>query len=283
MPAGAKNYYVDFYVKVNSNVTNGQQICNTAFIRSVETPQVPSKEKICHTVQVNAAKPPETPQAPPPVTIIPTTPTTPTIPPVTTPVVSPNIQLAKSAVYLKRDGATPTQLTDANGTTANSGDVIEYTLKVLNSGNGDQAGQLIEDDIHDILEYADVTNFGGGTMAGGSISWGTATIPAHSTITKVFQVTVKTPIPPTPRSSSDGSSYDLTMTNIFTNSISVKVTPPTTAKQIEATTQTLPQTGAGTNLFIACFGAALLVFFYSRNRLLIKEVAILTVDHNPGV
>lgn len=291
--AGATHYYVDFSVKVSSSTPNGTQICNTAFIRGNGAAQKESN-KICHKVAVSAAKPPETPPSttPPPTTVAPTpapepAPTTPapapTTPPITTPIVSPNIQLSKTAVYLKRDGQTPDRVINANGTTAGPGDVIEYTLKVLNSGSGAQENQPINDDIHDILEYADISNAGGGTLAGGTISWGTAAIPANTTINKVFQVTVKTPIPATPRSGSDIYSYDLSMDNLFNNKVSIKVEAPTVAKQVETTAQQLPATGAETNIFVAFFVAALLIYFYSRNRQLIHETAILTVDHNPGV
>jgi hypothetical protein len=286
IPAATGGYYVDLTVKVNSGQKDGAQICNRVYIRSNETQQTWSPEKICHIVKKTSTPVPETPHIPP-VVVTPTTPvpvpeTPPITPPVTPTTPTYGISLSKSAVYLKHNGSTPSTLLDANKTTAVAGDVIEYTIKVLNSGDAALADLPITDDVYDILEYADITDLGGGSIQGHQLVWSAgAIIPAHTTVTKTFQATVKTPVPATV---ANGTSFDLIMHNIFgTNAVDVHVQPPTAAKQLEQTSQQLPETGAGTSLFIVCVIAALLVFFYSRNRQLIHEVAILRVDHNPGV
>lgn len=234
----------------------------------VPTPPPPAPKPV-PTPPPPAPKPVPTPTPPPP------TPT-PTPPPTT-----PHINQFKAASYLTRTDSNGKPL-DANSTTANPGDVIEYTLKTTNSGNGAQANYIVTEDLTDIMEYANVNNTGGGTVNSSVLTWPKTNVPAGTTITNVFQVKVKDPVPTTARSTSDPKSYDLQMDNVYGNAISIKVQAPP-VKLVEAQTQALPQTGAATDLVIMTALFAVIVYFYQRNRQLSTEVSILRVEHNPGV
>ncbi len=239
-------------VQVNGDVADGTKLCNQAIFRAVYVPTVTS-ETVCHTVKRTTPPPPTT----------------------------ANIHQSKFAVYLTRTQPSQ-QPVNANKTTAKAGEIIEYTLKTSNTGDSDKKNYSIIEDVADILEYADVTNAGGGTLQGKTLSWPATTIPGRTTVTKTFQVTVKTPVPSTVRSSSDPFSFDLCMDNVYGDTVQVCVEAPP-VKQIETTSQALPQTGPGTGIGIVAGFFALMVFFYMRNRQLQTEVQILRVDNRPGV
>ncbi|MFI5240670.1 MAG: hypothetical protein ACHQUB_03100 [Candidatus Saccharimonadia bacterium] len=278
LSAGATGYYADFQVKVNANTPNGTEICNIAYIRSDQTAQQSSGLPICFFVKTPVTPVPITPppQTPPPIPVV--------VPPPVTPTFA-HIQQFKTAIDLSQStGGTPI---DATTVTAQPGDRIEYSLKTTNSGNADQPNYLLVEDLTDVLEYANVTNPGGGKLITGSdgvseIEWPMTTVKAGSTQTEVFQVTVKDPIPSTPQSTSNPKSYDLEMDNVYGNNVAIKVAAPP-VKQVEQTTQALPQTGAGTSTLIMAAVFAMIVFFYFRNKELATEVRILRVDNSPGV
>lgn len=314
MPGGASGYYADFGVTIDRNAPNNTQICNTAYIRSTQTPIMASPRPICYVVKV--ATPvtvtPPVPTTPPIIRISPPPPppvyvppkinppppapphvTPPPIIPIITPVVppptpkTPHINMFKSALNMTQKGPNGLPV-DASSYTAHAGDTIEYTLKTGNSGSGDQANFQVVEDLTDVLEYADVINAGGGTLirsANGltDLVWPSTTIKAGSSMTNVFQIRVKDPVPTTPRSISNPLSFDLQMDNIYANAVSIKVAAPP-AKVVEVATEQLPQTGAGTDLLVTAGLFALIVYFYSRNRQLATEIKILRVEHNnPGV
>jgi uncharacterized repeat protein (TIGR01451 family) len=215
-----------------------------------------------------------TPTTPTPVTPTPVTTTTPT--PVTPK--SPRIELSKSAVYVNTGG----QAVNADGTTAKAGDSILYSLTTSNRGTATQTDYVVAEDAGDILEYATITDLRGAKLSGKILSWPKQDIAPGSAVVKTFIVKIKDPIPSTPVSASDPLSYDLRLDNVYGQIVKINVTP-TPVKQVEATATALPQTGNTTSLLIVSFFTALSLYFYLRNRQLIKEVRILRVDHNPGV
>jgi hypothetical protein len=211
---------------------------------------------------------------PPPVVITPPPVIVPPPPPL------PNINQSKFATYLShKDGST---VATADKTTAKSSDVIEYTLKTSNTGDGTQKNYAVVEDLTDIMEYATVTNTGGGAMQGNSLVWPAIDISGRTTVTKTFQITVKDPVPATARTSSDAKSFDLCMDNVYGDLVHICVAAPP-VKQVEVVSESLPQTGPGLGIGVVAGFIALLAYFYARNRQLQTEVSILRVDHNPGV
>lgn len=255
--------YVQFSVKVADNTPNNTQICNTAYIQSKEVATVKSAPPICYTVVVAAPKPPP----PPPIVV---TPVTPTPTPGT-----PNVAKSKTVSDLT------TSVAGVTKTTASAGDTLEYKLVNKNTGTAAATNYLIYEDINDILAYADLVDTGGAVNQGGQLSWPLASIPAGGQVTEIFRVKVKDPVPVTPATQNDPKLFDLTLTNIYGNAVEVTLPAPP-AKQVEVVTKELPQTGAGTSTTILFVVIAGMVYFYFRNRQLVKELKMLRVDNVVG-
>lgn len=186
------------------------------------------------------------------------------------------------AAFVKHKYATNlTQNVDATSTPAHGGDTIQYTLVTKNVG-GTDASYVVTEHLDYVLEYADVVNSGGGTLNGTVLSWPAQELKAGATITNVFTVQVKNPIPPTPVGTSDKGSFNLVMDNVYGNTVQIQLQPPV-AKEVEAASTELPDTGAGTSTTIVLCVAGLTLFFYLRNRQLIREVKLLRRDYEGGI
>lgn len=175
-------------------------------------------------------------------------------------------------------------ISDANGTTAGGGDVIVYSLSVKNTGSVEFKDFVFEENVNDILEYADITDFGGGQInQDGFVTWPKIDIGAGQTITKKLTIKVKNPIPQTPASSSDPGSFDLTMTNVFYDkSININL-PCKVNKCAEIVTTTLPNTGPGTSLAIGFSLFAIMGYFLARNRLMVRELELVKQEFAGGI
>ncbi len=169
-------------------------------------------------------------------------------------------------------------LTDANNSTAKAGDVITYTLYAQNQGKGKIKGFTFQENLSDVSDYADVVDLHGGTIDGSKIvTWPSTDIPAGQTVTVSLTVKVKDPIPVTPSAPSDPFHFDLTMTNVYGNTVNIKVPSPP-IKTVQTVATTLPNTGPGTGLFLAASLVIIGGYFYGRARLLAKESNIALHD-----
>lgn len=184
--------------------------------------------------------------------------------------------------YSKKARNITAHIEDANNTTASAGDEITYTLFVKNKGKADISDVPVSENISDILDYADVVNLNGGKQGDhGIISWPNQKVRAGATIQEQFTVRVKDPIPQTPASSSDPGHFDLTMTNVYGNTVTIKL-PGSPAKTAEAVAGSLPNTGPGTTL-VAGFGITVVVgYFLARSRLMRKELEAVRVEYTSG-
>lgn len=170
---------------------------------------------------------------------------------------------------------------DANGTTANPGDVINYTLYAANNGKASVKGYSFQENLSDVLVYANVTDLHGGSIDSNDVvSWPDVTIEPGATATEQVTVTVKNPIPATPSNPSDPSEFDLTMTNVYGNAVNIKVPAPPTVT-VQTTAAALPNTGPGAGVIIAAVIVMIGAFFYSRSRLLAVESEI-AIHENAG-
>ncbi|MFA6270508.1 MAG: hypothetical protein WC657_04880 [Candidatus Paceibacterota bacterium] len=185
-----------------------------------------------------------------------------------------------SCLAFSKKAANNTQnISDANGSTAKAGDVITYTLMVTNNGKASVDKFIVQENINDILDYATVTDLRGGSKdSRGIISWPALTVKAGQTVQKQFVVKVKNPIPQTPVSSSDPGHFDLLMTNVYGNTINIKL-PGTILKTTEFVTQTLPNTGPGTAIFGALGAVVIVGYFFARSRLLAKELDLVRDEY----
>jgi uncharacterized repeat protein (TIGR01451 family) len=145
------------------------------------------------------------------------------------PVQSTNVNL-----ILSKRAHNVTQNADATSVVAKAGDVIIYTLKVQNTGNGTANNFVFEDNIADVLQLSDLTDYAGATFDASSktLTWPGTMIPANSNVEKTFTVRIKNPIP-------EGT--DHVMVNVFGNEVRVKVETPFIA----------PPTGAASTLSFA--------------------------------
>lgn len=174
-----------------------------------------------------------------------------------------------------------TQKIDATKRPANGNDLITYTLTTKNVGGTAENYSVVEP-IQDIVEYAKVTDATGAVINDNVMTWPSTVIKPGQTLVKTFEIEVIAPIPPTPTGVSDRYSFDLRMDNIYGNEVQIYLQPPA-AKQIELAATTLPATGPGTSTLIVLFIAGLSMFFYFRNRQLMKEIRILRNDYQGGL
>jgi hypothetical protein len=178
-----------------------------------------------------------------------------------------------ACLAISKTAANTTQkLPDANGTTAQAGDVIVYTLYAKNTADGGSLKQYVfRENLSDVLDYADIVDLHGGTLSSDGIaSWPATDIEHGATASKQITVKVKSPIPQTPVSASDPNRFDLIMTNVYGNAININL-PGSAGKSVEAVGTSLPNTGPGTNLLIGSAIVIIAGYFYSRSRLLTKE------------
>ena len=154
---------------------------------------------------------------------------------------SVNLSYSKSAVN---------ETKNANATTvvASREDFITYTLTVSNSGNAPANSFIITDDLSQVLPYADITDNGGGTVSGNTISFPGINVPAGGSVTRSFKVRVKYAL-------ADNLTY--TMTNTYGNTVSIRINTPQVLGAFVA-----PKTGADTMgiVFAGMLTAAAAVF-----------------------
>jgi hypothetical protein len=162
----------------------------------------------------------------------------------------------------------------------NGGDVLEYTLTTTNSQNFDRENITISDYIGDILDYADLDSAflkeQGGTFdeASKKVLWSGVTLPGSKNLEKRFRVIMKNPVPATNQPSSVSTDYDCKISNQYGNEITLEVQCPA-VKSIE----TIYKTGPGTSLTVGFIITAFIGYFFSRSRLMAKELSIISNDY----
>lgn len=163
----------------------------------------------------------------------------------------------------------------ADQTVAKTSDRIEYVLTVRNDGK-DEATMNIEDNLSDVLEYGHLYDRGGGVLNEETkvLLWENIRLQPGEEQKRSYVVRVASTISPMPRGSSDPSSYDCRMVNVFGNTIEVDVECPG-PKVIEQVVPELPRTGPGANMIVGSLVAAVVVFLYLRSKQLNKEVRLI--------
>lgn len=176
------------------------------------------------------------------------------------------------------------QIENANGTKASAGDTIEYTLSVTNRSKEVRKGFVVEENIDDVLEYADIIDASGATFTESPVkmlTWQPIDIKPNETINRTVLVKVKSTLPSTPASTSDPHSYDMKMVNVYGNTVQIEL-PKTPIKTVEQTVTTLPSTGLGTNIAISTILAMVVTYFYFRSRTMRKELGLVQNQFNYG-
>lgn len=274
MPRQTERWYTDLRVKVNADAPNGARICNTAIIRSIDNAPVTSNP-ICYTVSVPTTPAPR----PTPTPVTPTTPTTPT-PVVPIPVTTVE-QPGQPAISRSKLASNITQgVNNAHNTTASPNDYITYQLLTINSGQAMYDDYVIDEDINDIKQYANIVEISdGGEEKNGKIVWKPVDIKVGETVTRIFKIQVKATLPSTPTPPNDPESFDLRMDNIYGNEVQIKVASPSVGKTVEQVTTTLPKTGPGTSTAVAVALTVIVGYFFARSRLMAKELDMVREEY----
>jgi hypothetical protein len=191
-----------------------------------------------------------------------------------------NTELCIATKTLSKKVANITQgVADANNTTAAPGDILEYTLVTQNTAKKLNIQHVTTENIGDLLDYSDISELGGGQLDDKkNLIWPETTIVAGAQLKQVFRVKVKSSIPTTPPSLSDAGTFDLKMVNIYGNSTTVNVNCPTSLC-VKGTVERLPNTGPGTSLAITFIIVGIVGFFYTRSRILAKELDIVRYEY----
>lgn len=193
---------------------------------------------------------------------------------------NPEIIKAKTVQNLTKN--TP----DANGSIASPGDRLQYDLFIENTGVM-PATLNFEENLGDVLEYADLANFSGTegndfNPDNQAFAWLNVTIAPGQKITKTIVVNVKQDIPATPRSVGNPESYDCKMGNVFGGTaVTVRVQCPG-EKIVENTVSQLPTTGTGTNILFSSALIIIVTYFYARARQMRKELRLIQREFNHG-
>ena len=175
-----------------------------------------------------------------------------------------------------------TGLSDANNTMAQAGDIVQYTLFAQNNGKGAVKDFIFQENMSDVLDYATIVDLHGGQQdINNIVTWPAVSINAGATVERQITVKVKQPIPQTPVSSSDGGHFDLTMTNVYGNTINITL-PGDVTKTVETVAATLPNTGPGSSLLFSAVIVMVAGYFFARARLLTTETSIAIKDNNSG-
>lgn len=160
--------------------------------------------------------------------------------------------VAGVSVLLAKSAWNDTKNVNAVSQTASRENYITYTLTVRNTGSSEVVNYVVTDDLSGILPLADMTDLGGGTLNGQTISYPAVTIPVGGVVTKNFRVRVK-------YSLATNISYQ--MVNTFGNTVTVVINTPQT--------YTPPKTGGNTNALAGIGFAGLLtagvLFLRKRN------------------
>jgi uncharacterized repeat protein (TIGR01451 family) len=176
------------------------------------------------------------------------------------------------------------QIANANGTTAQPGDTIEYTLSVKNFGSETRRGFVIEENMEDVLEYADIIDASGATFTKTPVhllSWGPIDIQPNEVVTRTILIKVKSSIPVVPASVSDPLSSDLKMVNVYGDTVNISL-PPHPIKTVERTISSLPSTGFSVNMLISTLLVMATTYFYFRSRIMKKELVIIRQQFQTG-
>jgi len=171
---------------------------------------------------------------------------------------------------------------DASSSIANPGDQISYSVSIENTGLSPATVKL-DDKVGDILEYARIVDYGGGKLDNSTkvLSWDDVKLNPGDKQSRTFVAQVFDEVPATASGSSDPTSYDCVITNVFGNATNVKVACPS-AKVVESVASELPKTGPTENMIFIGILLAVATYFYARTRQVKREVRLIRRDVSAG-
>jgi LPXTG-motif cell wall-anchored protein len=119
-----------------------------------------------------------------------------------------------AGMTLSKKAWNDTKNVDATSTAASREDFITYQLTVTNTSTSSRDNFVIQDDLSGVLPFADIVDFGGGTLNGQTIVYPATNIAAGQTVTKTFRVRVKFHLQ---------NNLTFVMTNTYGNTVNVHI------------------------------------------------------------
>lgn len=162
-------------------------------------------------------------------------------------------------------------------------DKLAYTLTAKNTGSTNTT-TTFSIQLSDVLEYSSIIDGGGGSLdeSTTTLLWPQVRLDPGESQERTFVVQVLTQIPTIPTGSSNPSSHDCTMNTSFGDNLRVGIDCPA-IKTAEGIVGQLPPTGIFTNTIFALSLLGVALYFYTRTRLLKKEVRIIRHNINTGI
>jgi fimbrial isopeptide formation D2 family protein len=187
-------------------------------------------------------------------------------------------------VNLSKSVTDITQKRDANGTTVQNGDTLEFKLATRNVTASSYKNYNGQDYFGSVLQYADIADMADLSKQGLSLDannylhWNLASLAGGATDTKTVKVTVKNIIPVTNTPSNISPDYNCKITNDYGNEVTMNINCPVVKKLDAAATQ-LPNTGPGTSIILGSFAVIFAGYFFSRSRIMAKELAAVRKEY----
>ncbi len=169
---------------------------------------------------------------------------------------------------------------DASSVVAKSNDLISYTITIENTNQTAMNYDLV-DNLDDLLEYATLYDKGGGTLNETTkiLSWPNITLGPNDIQTRTFVIKILNNIPATANGTSDSTSYDCIISNMFGNSTDIGIDCPA-SKIVEKITAVLPKVDPTANIIFMITILAISTYFYARSRQLKSEIRSIRKDIN---
>lgn len=205
-----------------------------------------------------------------------TTPTPAPTPTPTPPVVIEHIIQSKTAINTTQGAVNATTVT------AQASDQIQYTITAQNDGTATATIKL-EEHLADVLEYATLADNGAGSFDTTTkiLAWPDVQLVPGAKAIRTFAVRVLDTIPATGQGTSDPSSYNCIITNVFGNDVTISINCPA-PKVVAQVVSELPKTGASENMIFAGIVLSIATYFYARTRQVKKEVRLIRRSLNTG-
>jgi hypothetical protein len=190
---------------------------------------------------------------------------------------APRVNLSKSVMDITKNH-------DANGTTVQNGDILEFKLATRNVTASAYKNYNGKDYFGSVLQYADIVDSNGLSKQGLSLDsnnylhWNLASLAGSATDTKTIKVKVKNIIPVTNTPSTISPDYNCKITNDYGNEVTMNINCPV-IKQLDKAATSLPNTGPGTSIAIGATVVAFAGYLFSRSRIMAKELAAVRKEY----
>ncbi|MBA3757905.1 hypothetical protein H0X09_03535 [Candidatus Saccharibacteria bacterium] len=194
----------------------------------------------------------------------------------------PRVNLSKAVTNVTQ------KVSNADGTSVKSGDIIEFKLTTKNVTSSDYRNYQGDDYFGDVLQYAELidhselSNQGLVLDSQNHLKWTTLNLKANSSEVKTIRVKIKEIIPSTNSPSSLSPDYNCAISNDYGNEVTMSVDCPIVKTVAQSASTSLPNTGPGTTLAIAGSVAVVAGYLFARSRIMIRELEVIKAEYTLG-